>query len=134
MWPGPWRGHEDIPGHPFVFAAFVDREDLAELGLLKSYPYTSISPRRTMALGTCVANLRLQVAANGLRLESRPDPIARHAGDLLFHDAFYPVDTGPLAVPVGWHGTLTEGSHIALPNDPERLATLEARLVLRDVD
>ena len=81
----------------------------------------SVSPE----LLSILERLKVQVSVGQGNFESR-----YFVHELLFFDNFYPHDTGPL--PEDMDSGLEEGFNLALPNDPEKLATIRMKFVLAE--
>jgi hypothetical protein len=126
------HGLDDIPGQPLVLGASIDDEAIKPLGILQPVPGHGFWRFTDDAL-PIVSALRFHVMfPNGLRLESRPEPDGLRYGSIVFKNGFYPFDTGPLAVPDGYAGGLMdEGLQIALPANPELVAQIEGRYIIR---
>lgn len=81
-------------------------------------------------------SLRCQVFVAGQAYEAPPDLssgfLSLSAIRLIF-DWFYPLDTGPLAsIRITWPQDSGQWLALHLPMDPQKLATLEMRFILRD--
>jgi hypothetical protein len=126
------ENNRDIVGHPLVLGVYADGRDLASLGLVAPDERYHNVYRFGGDAWSIISRLSLQVQANGLRFASRVDRGELSGGDIAFHDAFYPFDSGPLAVLRASNGTplYSEGVQIALPDHPDLLATMAGRITL----
>jgi hypothetical protein len=124
------RSRQEIPGHPLVFCAEVEAEDLAPLALLEPHPSQNFLQFRPAILAL-VSRLRLQLVVAGLRVECAPQDVSLISGDINFSDGFYPCDGGPLAVAARSGPLSSPGLHLALPADPALLVTIRGSFVCR---
>jgi hypothetical protein len=127
----PYLGRQfaPIPEAPSSLSAYItaEGEDLSHL----------LMDRSTNRVATFLPEVaeelsRLQFHVffpPGLRFAADPE-IGN--GTVVYYDAFYPFDTGPLAVPeTGVQHLWTHGLQLAVPPDPARLAQVQGRFVLR---
>jgi hypothetical protein len=121
--------------------AFTGSRQLARLGLVEPHERYRRLWQFPLAVLEVVRTLRFLVTipteidghSFALRFVSGPQRNALANGKLLFHDAFYPFDTGPLRTAMGYEDWLPEGLQLALPPDYEKVKLIEGRFVLSGV-